>query len=64
MVLSIYLAINPMNELKNQNILELVEELWKTIAPDHCVLFEFLDFFLQLLQSCNSDTGSSNSDQS
>lgn len=64
MVLSIYLAINPMNELKNQNTLELVEELWKTIVPGHCVLFEFLDFFLQLLQSCNSDTGSSNSDQS
>lgn len=46
MVLSIHLAINPTNELnQNQNILELTEELWKTIPSGHCVLFKFLDVF-------------------
>lgn len=46
MVLSIYLAINPTNELnQNQNTLELTEELWKTIPSGHCVLFKFLDVF-------------------
>lgn len=67
-MLNICLAINPMDKLnQNQHAAELVEELWKPILLGHCVLFKFLDVsknFFQVLQPCNSDTESSNSDQS
>lgn len=61
MVLSIYLAISPINELnQNQNILELAEELWKAMPSGHCALFRYLGVFKKHHPS--SSTGSSKSD--
>lgn len=63
MALRIYLAIKATNELnQNQNILELVEDysIRSLFCLNSCM---FSKNILQVLESCNSDTENSNSDQ-